>query len=384
VATATSGIPSLERARRIGNFFDAEWDYNGSAAPALSALGSGRIYFDSGLNKYRVSENGGAFVDLVGGGAVGPGTVNRISKFTGATAVGDSSMFDNGTSVIQGGPTTTVDIAGVVEQFSIQRAAAGTLRELLHHSGGGTAEVMVSTTAFGGVNAGVRTLASGHVAFFAANVGGELRLHQDGSGHIVGIFSATEVQRASFNAGDLKFQFGESSAALPGVFTNFKFSPAAITRFRVENESSSSGAGVAIEWQARTNGTGDHLFKITQHYANADGFLDRAAVADSNRPFKFRSTNANATFWSWNDGTTELIRITKTGTMVPGADNTFDMGTDALRIKRGRFVTVVTGDLELKSDDGLAHWTIREAPDAVYFVNNRTGRRYRAVLEEAA
>ncbi|MFN9067284.1 MAG: beta strand repeat-containing protein, partial [Bdellovibrionales bacterium] len=39
------------------------------AAPALSSADQGRIYFDSIENKFKVSENGGAYVDLVGGGS---------------------------------------------------------------------------------------------------------------------------------------------------------------------------------------------------------------------------------------------------------------------------------------------------------------------------
>ncbi|MFN8790398.1 MAG: hypothetical protein ACK5Y2_02970 [Bdellovibrionales bacterium] len=37
----------------------------GMAAPAVSAAGQGRLYFDSTTNKFRVSENGGAFTDLI-------------------------------------------------------------------------------------------------------------------------------------------------------------------------------------------------------------------------------------------------------------------------------------------------------------------------------
>ncbi len=40
----------------------------GIAAPAVSSTGQGRIYFDSASSKFRVSENGGGYVDLVSGG----------------------------------------------------------------------------------------------------------------------------------------------------------------------------------------------------------------------------------------------------------------------------------------------------------------------------
>lgn len=44
---------------------------NGIAAPALSAAGTGTIYFDSTANVFRASQNGGAYTNLIGGGAGG-------------------------------------------------------------------------------------------------------------------------------------------------------------------------------------------------------------------------------------------------------------------------------------------------------------------------
>ena len=46
------------------------------------------------------------------------------------------------------------------------------------------------------------------------------------------------------------------------------------------------------------------------------------------------------------------------------------------------FQKITTGDLELKSKDGSAHWVIREMPDRVLFINVITNTRYRLVLEE--
>jgi len=61
-----------------------QWSGLGSV-PALSGAGNGRIYFDTTLNKFRVSENGGAYGDLVGGGG-GGGTLNDAYNFGGAGA----------------------------------------------------------------------------------------------------------------------------------------------------------------------------------------------------------------------------------------------------------------------------------------------------------
>ncbi len=40
-------------------------EWTGTAAPAVSPSGTARIYFDSATNKLRISENGGAYVDLI-------------------------------------------------------------------------------------------------------------------------------------------------------------------------------------------------------------------------------------------------------------------------------------------------------------------------------
>jgi hypothetical protein len=59
-------------------------DWRGIVAPAVSALGDCRLYFDSGTNRWRISENGGAFVNVVGGG--GGGTLDDAYDFGGAGA----------------------------------------------------------------------------------------------------------------------------------------------------------------------------------------------------------------------------------------------------------------------------------------------------------
>src|SRR3990172_9458713 len=57
---------------RIDSFFDVF----ASAVPPLAPAGRGRIFFNG--TKFRVSEDSGAFVDLVGGGGGGTGTVKEI------------------------------------------------------------------------------------------------------------------------------------------------------------------------------------------------------------------------------------------------------------------------------------------------------------------
>ncbi|MBL7688448.1 MAG: hypothetical protein JNJ49_10460, partial [Bdellovibrionaceae bacterium] len=73
----------------------------GMAAPAVSNSGEGRIYFDSTDNKFKVSQHGGGYVDLVpsGGGIGGSGTSGKIPKFTASGTIGDSLLADTGSVV---------------------------------------------------------------------------------------------------------------------------------------------------------------------------------------------------------------------------------------------------------------------------------------------
>jgi hypothetical protein len=61
-----------------------------AANAGVSGLGQGRIYFDSSTNRFRISENGGAFQDLTGAGVTSlTGTANQVnvSSATGAVTL---------------------------------------------------------------------------------------------------------------------------------------------------------------------------------------------------------------------------------------------------------------------------------------------------------
>ncbi len=91
-----------------GNATVGSMDVNGPVslaavgAPAAAPAGQGRIYFDSATNKVKVSENGSAFVNLVGAtGVSGSGTVNSIPMFTAGTTLGSSLISQIGGTTVQ-------------------------------------------------------------------------------------------------------------------------------------------------------------------------------------------------------------------------------------------------------------------------------------------
>ena len=83
-------------------------------------------------------------------------------------------------------------------------------------------------------------------------------------------------------------------------------------------------------------------------------------------------------------GATDMLRFDTTNDseqliigkkLVPKADNSIDLGSSDLR-----FANIYTGDLNLRNDRG--DWTLIEEEDFISFRNNRSGRRFRMVMED--
>lgn len=85
--------------------------FGGIAPPANAPAGQGRMYFDTASSKFRVSQNGNAFVDLVGSGGVsGSGNTNSIPFWSANTTLGSSVMSQSGSFI---GIGTTTPGAGL-------------------------------------------------------------------------------------------------------------------------------------------------------------------------------------------------------------------------------------------------------------------------------
>jgi hypothetical protein len=66
--------------------------------------------------------------------------------------------------------------------------------------------------------------------------------------------------------------------------------------------------------------------------------------------------------------------LTVTGHVLPGTDNTYDLGSSTKR-----FANVYTGDLHLQNERG--HWQIVEEADCLTVINRLTNKKYKMVLE---
>lgn len=67
-------------------------------------------------------------------------------------------------------------------------------------------------------------------------------------------------------------------------------------------------------------------------------------------------------------------------TLLPNADNSLNLGSEARRWALVRATTVTTGDLNLRSED--SDWTIMEQPETIHAINRKTGKRYELMLRE--
>ena len=88
---------------KIGNSFGIL--LGTSAADPASLAVNGAMYYNSANNKFRCYQNG--WTDCIttggsGGTIGGSGTANRVAKFTAATTIGNSQIFDNGANVSMG------------------------------------------------------------------------------------------------------------------------------------------------------------------------------------------------------------------------------------------------------------------------------------------
>jgi len=104
-----------------------------------------------------------------------------------------------------------------------------------------------------------------------------------------------------------------------------------------------------------------------------DTFISGALA--TNNTFKAVGTaNFNGNVFLGNaSGDTVTFNARVASSILPSADNTYNLGSAALR-----FANIYTGDLHLRNDRG--NWTIYEEPDMLVVVNNLTGKKYKMGL----
>ena len=145
----------------------------------LSSAGQGRFYFDSSTNKIRISENGGAYVDLLGGGASQWTTSgSAIYYTTGNVWVGASSDDTSGAKL---------QITGFVRAttgFATPGTATDAIQAL---SGGVTARFLIGTRSFtltGDTAANAGLSSGGQGRFYFDNSTNRFRVSENGGAYV--------------------------------------------------------------------------------------------------------------------------------------------------------------------------------------------------------
>lgn len=186
----------------------------GSGAPAVAPAGQTRLYFDSSANKLRVSENGGAYVNLVGAtGVSGSGTANTIPLWSAGTTLGNSLVTQSGNSVNM--PNSTIfgaSASGHVAQFGSPNTETG-----LTFSGGGfRSDIRYNGTLkiVNGVSGGPPPATNGISINSSGNIGLGIDPATTGKLHVVGAAG----QPAIYAETDNRAVWGKSTGSSYGVY----------------------------------------------------------------------------------------------------------------------------------------------------------------------
>jgi len=179
--------------------------------------------------------------------------------------------------------------------------------------------------------------------------------------------SGIPVQVRGANAGNehLLALTGSMAFAYPGSGDNVKIEMKTDNRLEFHNS-----AGEVFRMTGASGGqavwfTGNNriYFEDTSRYVYG-------VTQDSVKKLKLENTDSGGTVAvSTNSGRMEV-----TGSLYPGADNTYDLGSNDYR-----WANIYTGDLHLQNERG--DWTVIEEEDFLTLRNNKNGKRYKLLME---
>jgi hypothetical protein len=164
-----------------------------AANAGLSSSGQGRIYFDSSANVFKVSENGGAYVNLVGSGGISGLTAGRVPYAASSTTLADSGnlTWDNVNQVLT--VTGVTATAGIVVATAYIQAAEGfytpssATSAVQAPTGGVTARFLIGTRSFTmtaetAANAGLSASTQGRIYFDSTS--NKFRVSENGGAYV--------------------------------------------------------------------------------------------------------------------------------------------------------------------------------------------------------
>ena len=126
---------------------------------------------------------------------------------------------------------------------------------------------------------------------------------------------------------------------------------------------------------------------VTTYYGDGSQLsgitVDTTKIETGNTKVETIDTGSDGHLKFTTEGTARS-RIDVNGHFTPEADNTYDLGTSSLRWR-----DIYTGDLNLSNEgrtndvDGTwGNYTIQEGENDLFLINNRTGKKYKFLLQE--
>ena len=140
------------------------------------------------------------------------------------------------------------------------------------------------------------------------------------------------------------------------------------------NKATHDGAILTIRTEGATNSDVNIFHGIKFGSASSTDYVIGKASRSGTGYLELRKTNTN----------NALLQIDTNGHILPGADNTQDLGSSSKR-----FANLYTGDLNLSNEgstndvDGTwGSYVIQEGEDDLFLINRRTGKKYKFNLTE--
>jgi hypothetical protein len=209
------------------------------------------------------------------------------------------------------------------------------------------------------------------------------------AGLLKGTFTTT-----AFQITDCSFSLtGNATSSITTTVGNISVNPAAVlnlgtattTNIAIGHGTSIpitiAGGSIAITGgpvSISANVTSAFILDITNTEDSAGGFGVRMSVGSN-------VDVGSELFTVIRPDSTALMNINQTAvdavSILPGADNTGAIGSNALRWALVRATVVTTGDLEMISEERNAHWIIQEESDCIAVFNKKTNTKFRMVLE---
>ena len=132
----------------------------------------------------------------------------------------------------------------------------------------------------------------------------------------------------------------------------------------------------------RLNSTSTSTLVITSGTSNA-ARIEFGDLANNDTGYIYYDNSDDSMQFATN-GSTERLRITSAGDVLPGADASQDLGSASLR-----WANIYSADLQLSNEgstndvDGTwGQYTIQEGENDLFLLNRRDGKTYKFVLEE--